>query len=81
MDKLFREFLMEKEYVCGLAQTTLKTYRATWQAFETRLGEKEPSLSKTHTSDLFFPSRRGHLLTYDNMLESMRVLCWKIRMP
>lgn len=34
MEKLFNDFLLEKEYVCGLSKITLKGYRVTWRTFK-----------------------------------------------
>jgi hypothetical protein len=45
MEKLFAEFLMEKEYVCGLSKLTLQSYRVTWRTFK-RLVEN-PALSRS----------------------------------
>jgi hypothetical protein len=44
MDKLFDDFMLEKEYVCGLSKVTLKSYRGSWQAFK-RI-TKEPTICK-----------------------------------
>ena len=41
MDELFAEFMMEKEYVCGLSKTTLKGYWVTWRTFKRFI--KEPT--------------------------------------
>ena len=44
MDKLFAEFMIEKEYVCGLSKTTLKGYWVTWRTFKRFI--KEPTVSR-----------------------------------
>lgn len=44
MDKLFREFLMEKEYVCGLSPMTIKGYNVTWRTFNRII--KNPEVTK-----------------------------------
>lgn len=41
MGKLFDEFLIEKEYVCGLSKLTLQSYRVMWRTFK-RLVENPP---------------------------------------
>jgi site-specific recombinase XerD len=44
MDKLFTEFLMEKEYVAGLSKVTLQGYRVTWRTFKRII--REPAISR-----------------------------------
>jgi len=44
MDKLFAEFMIEKEYVCGLAKVTLKGYRVSWRTFKRLV--KGPEINK-----------------------------------
>ncbi|MGA9769579.1 MAG: hypothetical protein WBV94_11095 [Blastocatellia bacterium] len=44
MDELFAEFMMEKEYVCGLAKVTLKGYRVSRRTFKRLV--KEPEINK-----------------------------------
>ncbi len=44
MDKLFDEFLMEKEYVADLSKVTLKGYKVTWRTFKRII--KEPTISR-----------------------------------
>ena len=44
LDKLFEDFLMEKEYVCGLSKLTLKGYRVMWRTFKRII--KEPMVSR-----------------------------------
>jgi site-specific recombinase XerD len=35
--------------------------------------------SKTHYFDLFFPSRSGQPLNYDNCLEDLKTICFKLK--
>jgi hypothetical protein len=44
MDESFAEFMMEKEYFCGLAKVTLKGYRVSWRTFKRLV--KEPEINK-----------------------------------
>ena len=44
LDKLFEDFLMEKEYVCGLSKLTLKGYRVMWRTFKRII--KDPTVSR-----------------------------------
>jgi len=44
MEKLFDDFLLEKEYVNGLSKVTLKGYRVTWKTFKRIV--KEPSVNR-----------------------------------
>lgn len=53
MEKLFADFLMEKEYVCGLSKVTLKGYKVTWRTFKRIV--KEPTISR----ETFFAFVRG----------------------
>ena len=53
MEKLFDDFLLEKEYVCGLSKVTLKGYRVTWKTFKRIV--KEPSVNR----GVFFESVKG----------------------
>ena len=46
MEKLFNDFLMEKEYVCGLSKVTLKGYRVAWRTFKRIV--KEPNVNKRY---------------------------------
>lgn len=45
MEKLFAEFLMRKEYVCGLSKLTLQSYRVTWRTFKQLV--ENPTISRS----------------------------------
>jgi len=53
MEKLFNDFLLEKEYVNGLSKVTLKGYRVTLRTFKRIV--KEPSINR----EVFFEFVKG----------------------
>jgi len=53
MDNLFKDFLLEKEYIAGLSKNTLKGYSVSWRTFKRIIPEP------TITRETFFEFTKG----------------------